>query len=147
MFSSYKSSPQGYVVLPSPSCSRRVGRVGGVVRGIWGFSHPLQISHTHVSGHPSLRSAQRLSSSHLQSANIFSGQNETGQRQSIQEEQMLPADRIFLQHLMWSHLQILHSAFKDLKMLSSKKRRPVVSILITKGFHKVIWLWVCWWFS
>lgn len=75
MFSRYNSSPQGHAAVPSPSCSWRVGRVGSVATGIWNITHPPQISPTHISGHPSLRIAHRLSISHLHSANIFLGQS------------------------------------------------------------------------
>lgn len=43
--------------------------------GIWDISHPPQISPTHILGHPSLRTARRLSISHLHSANILLGQS------------------------------------------------------------------------
>lgn len=140
MFSRYNSSPQGHAALPSPSCSWRVGRVGSVVMGIWGLSHPLQISHTHISEYPSPRSAQRLSSSHLQSANIFL-EDKTDRPVTVNTGGTNAACRWDFPTV--SHVKssaLLYSVFKDLKMLSSKKGTPAVSILITKRFHKVICL-------
>lgn len=141
MFSRYNSSPQGHVALPSPSCFWRVGRVGSVVMGIWGLSHPLQISRSHISEHPPLGSAQRLRSSHLQSANIFLGENKTDRPVTVNTggtNATCREDFPTAPHVKPS--AFLYSAFKGLKMLSSKNSRSAVSILIIKRFHKVIWL-------